>query len=526
MKRPKCAFASKLRPRAASTTIAVLGFIAVVSMLFTAVLSRAMNTTRQVSHIATWQEALIAADAGGDIALAELRRSLFDINAFSNWERVSPTGTSQGPVLAGTGKTLIKALTGGNGIRYVAPKLTHGGEGNTEMETTVTIDTPPELLDEGGRQWLRVRSTGTTYLPGVARLGGDRRDVRLRQISFLRDPKLDKAVARPQTSRSVEMVVRPIGLEPAIYSREYIDMNNANILVDSYDSRDPKQSLNGLYSSALAGEEGDIATNGVLIDAGGATIKGDAYTNGGKVMDFGGITGEIDNEYSFGVPSILSPGDPAKGDEYWQPGSYSEMTIGGGSTVPAGTKANPARYKSPSLNITGGDLVFAVNPVAAAAGQESYVELWVTGGMKTAGTASIVLQKYTNPTNPTGYKPGVYVKIFVEGDIYIGGGGAWNALSQPARLEVNGVKYTGTGQQPAVTIAGNGIIVASIYAPDSPVEFKATGSGGQMWGSIFGKTIIMGGSTHIHYDRALADVGKITTFRVKSWFEDHRTKTY
>jgi hypothetical protein len=84
---------------------------------------------------------------------------------------------------------------------------------------------------------------------------------------------------------------------------------------------------------------------------------------------------------------------------------------------------------------------------------------------------------------------------------------------------VYGVKYTGTGQQPTVTVSGNGIIVAAIYAPDHPVEFKATGSGGQMWGSIFGRSITMGGSTFIHYDRALADVAKITDFRIKSWLE-------
>jgi hypothetical protein len=81
------------------------------------------------------------------------------------------------------------------------------------------------------------------------------------------------------------------------------------------------------------------------------------------------------------------------------------------------------------------------------------------------------------------------------------------------------VKYTGTGQVPTVTIAGNGIIVAAIYTPDHPVEFKATGSGGQMWGSIFGKSIIMGGSTFIHYDRALAEQARPTDFRVKNWFE-------
>ena len=170
------------------------------------------------------------------------------------------------------------------------------------------------------------------------------------------------------------------------------------------------------------------------------------------------------------------------------------------------------------MNITGGDLTFKPNPAEALAGRESYVEVWVPGDMKTAGTGGIVLLKDLTVAT----RPGVYVKIFVEGSIYIGGNGNWNANSQPERLQVMGVKYLGTGTIPSVTIAGNGIIVAAIYTPDHNVEFKATGSGGQMWGSIFGKSIVMGGATQIHYDRALADIGYITDWRIKNWFEDAR----
>jgi hypothetical protein len=524
MQRSRFAWSLNSRARRGSSTIAVLGFIAIVSMLFTAVLSRAMNTSRNVSHIATWQEALLAADAGGELAMAELRRSLFEAAAFTGWERIGPTGESQGPVIAGSGKTLMRALNGGNGIRYNAPKLSHGGEGNTEMDMVVTIDTPAKLVDPAGRQWFRLRSTGTTYLPGVATLAGDKRDLRLRRISLLRDPKLNKPVDRPQTSRTVEMVIRPIGLEPAIYSREPINMNNAQIVVDSYDSRDTAQSTFGKYDPTKRGSEGDIATNSTLIDAGNATIYGDAYTNDGTVLNWGGIKGEIDNEYTFQVASIYSPGNPDPNNgNYWPSTSYVSVAMGGGSVVASGSESNPMRYKlsgSGSLNITGGDLTFAVNPVEAAAGRESYVEVWVPGDMKTAGTAGIVLKRYLDDLTNT--KPGVNVKIYVEGSIYIGGNGNWNADSQPSRLQVFGVKYLGSGTPPSVTIAGNGIIVAAIYTPDHPVEFKATGSGGQMWGSIFGKSIIMGGSTHIHYDRALADTGKITDFRIKSWFEDNK----
>jgi hypothetical protein len=517
MQRHAFAPSSLAKRLSGSTVLVVLALIALASMVFTAVLTRTKNTHRNVSQIASWQEALLASDAGGEVAMAELRKTISktaDVNAFSGWDLLAADGTKIKTIPAGTGKTVIQSMLTGQALRYMAPKLTHTGEGNTEMEMAIVIDAPAGLVDPSKRQWFRVRSTGTTYLPGAAWLAGDRRDLRLRRVSYLRDPKLNKTVTRPQTSRTVEMVVKPVGLEPAIYSRKAINMNNASIVINSYDSRSEQHSTGGLYDAAKAGAEGDIATNSTLIDAGNATIWGDAYTNDGKVLNSANVHGEIDNEYELDVESITSPSTAEPWPALPAAGGYAPIAssaIGGGSTVIAGTLLAPKRYKisgSGQMNVTGGDVVFAPDPVEKLAGRESYVEVWAPGDMKTTGTGGIKVL------------PGVYAKIFVEGSIHIGGNGNWNANSQPSRLQVFGVKYMGTGQQPTVTIAGNGIIVAAIYAPDHPAEFKATGSGGQMWGSLFADSVQMGGSTHIHYDRALADEGKITDFRVKTWFED------
>lgn len=524
MHRYRSASSRARRAQNGSTFVVVLGLIAVLSLLFSAVITRAMNTHRNVSHIATWQEALLAADAGADLAIAEMRRTLFETNAFVGWRQVKPDPNKPnefvdvGPVPPGASDYILAKLTDGSGLKLVAPKVVHGGEGNTEMESTVVVDAPPELVDPSVKQWFRVRSTGTTYLPGNAHVAGDKRDLRLRKALYRWNEKLQQEVDRPQTSRTVELIVKPVCLEPAIFSRLPINMNNASIMVDSYDSRDPNQSDigpkgYGIYDPTEATSEGDIATNSQLIDAGNAHIKGDAFTNGGTVLDSGNVTGEISDEYELEVDPITSPSTANPWPAAPSAGGYVPSNMSGGSTVVAGTKDNPKRYKlsgSGSLNITGGNLNFVPDPVEKAAGRESYVQIWVPGDMKTAGTAGITLE------------PGVYVEIFVEGSIYIGGNGNWNANSQPGRLQVFGVQYTGNGQPPTVTIAGNGIIVAAIYTPDHAVEFKATGSGGQMWGCIFGKSITMGGSTHIHYDRALAESTKITNFRVKSWFEDVR----
>ena len=517
MQRLRFACPSATRDQHGSTFVVVLGFVAVISMAFGAVLTRTMNTHRKVSHIASWQEALIAADAGGETAIAELRKTISDTtqaNAFVGWDlyaSAEPTAAKLGTVLPGTGKSTIKDLRDGKALRFAPPKLVHGGEGNTEMDMTVMIDAPPSLVDFSDKQWFRVRATGTTYLPGATLMAGDKRDLRLRRLSILRDGKLQQPVTRPQTTRIVEMIVKPIGLEPAIFSREPIDMNNANIVVNSYDSR-----IHGVYTDAVAGAEGDIATNSGLIDAGNASIYGDAYTNDGQVVNSANVKGEIDNEYFLRVDSKIAPSvyaTPATGA--WPTESYSLIApaqIGGGSTVLVGAPGGPPKRVKISgtgkLGIAGSnDLVF--NPIdPLKPGGE--IEVWVPSDMSTTGSAGIKVG------------PGVKVKIYVEGSIYIGGGGSWNAGGKPGNLQVYGILYKGTGQQPAVTIAGNGIIVAAIYAVDHAIEFKATGSGGQVWGSIFGKSIVMGGSTHIHYDRALAEAGRTTDFRIKTWFEDNR----
>src|SRR5438876_85171 len=100
--------------RRGASMLPVLVFIAITSMLFGAVLTRSMNTYRQVSHIATWQESLHAAEAGAEVGMGELRKTLIAPTAFSTWSATAPDGSP----------------LPNNGKRLVCPRLVHGGEGN------------------------------------------------------------------------------------------------------------------------------------------------------------------------------------------------------------------------------------------------------------------------------------------------------------------------------------------------------------------------------------------------------------
>jgi hypothetical protein len=483
----------RTRQQSGSTIVTVLGFIVVTSMVFGAVLTRGMHTFRQVSHIASWQEALLAAESGSDTGMNELRKTLVDpTGSFAGWSTVDANGVA----LPNHGRHLS------------IPQIVHAGEGNTQLDVEVTVDAPRELNYDGNvdyveqvpfgspRQWYRIRSTGTTYLPGAARITPDKRDHLLRQLSFVWNPKTKQPVARPQSSRLVELLVKPTGFENAIVSDLPINLNNEKITVDSYDSRYANKSTNGLYDPAKRLENGDVATNSQLLQAGDAHIYGDAYTNAGTIQNGANIAGEQHNDYYQELNPIKKP--------EWTNISPGPPVLSGSTTLTGGTEGNPKRYKFNSMSITGNEvLTFA----PSSPGVESYTEVWITGDFKTSGSGSIVVQ------------PGANVKIFLEGNADIKGNGTMNANSRPVQLQILAVEPPG-GSSRTMNFSGNGVIVAAIYAPDHDIVFGATGSAGTMWGSLTGKSLTMGGTTFIHYDEALADLGYVTNYKIRSWFED------
>jgi hypothetical protein len=278
-----------------------------------------------------------------------------------------------------------------------------------------------------------------------------------------------------------------------------MSLNNHKIVVDSYDSRYDETSTDGLYVEAKRRENGDIATNSRLIDAGDAHIYGDALTNAGVIENSAHITGEQRDDFWQDPRMIKAPSD-------WNLIQFSPTRVSGTSTLTGGSKDNPKRYKLDSMSIAGTEVVtFA----PSAPGVESYVEVWITGDLKASGSGTIAVQPNTNVT------------IFLEGNIDIKGNGTFNANSQPGRLQIMGVQPP-PNQVRSMNFSGNGVIVAAIYAPSHEVVFGATGAVGTMWGSLTGRSITMGGTTYIHYDEALADTGYITDYKIKSWFEDHK----
>src|SRR5438552_18993127 len=151
-----------------------------------------------------------------------------------------------------------------------------------------------------------------------------------------------------------------------------VDLTNQNIVVDSYDSSDPNKSTNGLYDSAKRQENGDIATDGQLIEAGNAQIFGDVATNAGTVSGAANITGiERTDFYQEPIPV----GAPS-----WSTWNSSPSSVTGTTTINAeATKGSAAsRYVLAGISLSGNQtLTIAGNP----GGSQTHMEIYVIGNI-------------------------------------------------------------------------------------------------------------------------------------------------
>lgn len=431
-------------------------------------------------HAASWQEALLAAESGVDLATLQLRQNL-----------TVPGGTWPSPWSA-------SGTTG----QSMSASFTHVGEGGASMVVNVTVECPVQLIDPiSGWQYYRVRSTGTKVLSSSHRAGMDRRELDLRKLSLFKDRVSGQVLTQPQVSRTVEVIARPASAFPlALLSRQSTSMTDQNIVVDSYDSSDPNKSTNGQWDLTKRQSHGDVATDGSLISAGNSHIYGNVSTNGGTVTGISNIAGQIRNDFYQDLPDISAP--------TWS--AYTPVTVGGGSTLTAAAVKGTARYKAPTISLSGNNTLSILGP---AGGGTSYIEIWLTGDLSTKGNAQITIDK------------NVIATFYVGGDMTVAGNGIQNgngvASDRPANVLIYGLKPpAGTSQ--SFNFNGNADIEAGIYAPDADVTIVGGGSNGSYSGSIVGNNISMTGITQVHYDEALKSRGIVSGYRIASWFEDTR----
>jgi hypothetical protein len=480
-------------------------FVVVLSTIAGTAFRIIQNRYRQFHQSASWEEALLAAESGIDLAMAELRLTISDpTTAWAGWSDRDGNASAD---------------PASEPIFNSSPIILRTTEGGDRSWADVSVDVPSTLLDPNGDHWYRVRAWGTCEVSGGSVVVGEDADLSLRKLDFRRDRRLDfpdphpnltENVLHPKATRLVEAIVKPVGaFQMALLGVDHVNMNNHNIVVDSYDSRDDTKSTNAWYDENKRQENGDVGTNGEVIDAGNAHIYGDTYYNDdpstpdGGVSGDGNVTGEAHDDFYREILSVIPPNET--------PESGSPTSVNGATDLAAGI-GTPTNYRLSTINLSGNGAILHIT--GAEDGSPTYAQIVVTGDIKLSGQGQIVLD------------PGVYVRLFFEGDADLTGNGVANPNS-PLHLQLYGASREHDANDEPISpgdlkISGNGGFRGAVYAPDYNIEMNGGGNSDSIYGSFVGWTINMVGGQAVHYDEALADGGLITDYSVISWFEDVR----
>src|SRR5438477_4452569 len=484
--------------------LCVLCTILVVSVIGGNVLLNCMTRYNAASsQVRGWKESLDAAETGGDITYAEVRKTILDpTHAFSGW-----------------------TYSGG---AYTSSPVTYGKD---NLSTSSRAD--PFYYDGNGNAWYRIRTKGTAPVLGLKRVGMDDRmgpntrgDSLLRKIDFNYDhfvatygPNGDGVgqtllpVSRPQVSRRVELIAAPItpfeaaikaggtfyGLGSAAYVDSYRSTTgayNASVKTDPSDSR---------YVDARAGT---VEINSSIATVMG-NIYGNLYTNGGTVTkNTASVSGIIDNNVPFGLENFKMPST-----SLWNFVS-SPTTVTGNRHLPpaaAGTAPGPNYYLLTSF-ATNGNLT--VNPATVnSVPQETYVAVHVTGDI---GSASGQGPTITIPAH-------VHLEVYFDGNFQTKAENIVNTSGSAGNLQIYGISPTDPTVQQTVNLNSGGGSTsgfsAVFYTPSA--NFTINGAP-DITGAIVCKNFYGNGNVHWHYDRALDSAGDAVDYRIISYVEDTR----
>ena len=536
--------------------ICVLGAILVLSLIGANVLqSSATRLNASTNQVRAWKEALSAAETGGDIAFAEIRKHTTNSNPANwwvGWNHVSGTTT------------------------YTSALTTFGSD-NLQAQTVVEecyFDPTTKLLVLGhppsGNPWYRLRSKGTAPLPNLKRTGMDdalvndgrkhfaaigstemqditargNGDSLLRKIDFNTDhfiatygPDGDGvgqtlvAVATPQISRRIEQLVSPLTpfFDAAIKcAGSFYGLGSAAML-DSYDSR------HGHYYFCADNPAdpyfSDSRHGSLEIGSATATIKGmlygDVATNGGSIVGSSQITGTIDNNVPFTLVDYHMPSTSTWA--YVPPGPLAyqlPLTVTGNKNLTplaGGTAATPTYYVISSLSgsLTVHPVVVAGNPV------DTYVAIRVANGLGGGDiTGKIkVLGGTPDPMNPDKATGNVHLKIYFEGNINTKNSDIVNQSPTATNPYAGNMQFYGISPSDGTTrridlqSGGPSTLAATFYAPSADVHENGNPD---FIGTMVCKTFYANGNISWHYDRALNDDGDISDFRIASYIEDTR----
>lgn len=476
-----------------STLVGVLIIVAILSFLAGSALFSTTNRRLTLSQAQTWQQALVAAEAGAHQAMAQIDRGLYSANAL--------------PSISGT--------------QTFSLSLSQSGEGQSTSNAVYSISGSNAGTSSSPRYIYRIISTGSAQLPGGRSLSADFRDAVLRKLNLGTSPR--------SAVRRIEVRVRPsLNTDVAIATDGAINLNGKPIAVDSFDSHDSTRSYNfnstlgfGLPHPTVIGMYNDaqhmnatLASNSPYVHTGLATIYGDILTNGGpEPSDRNNVLGEFRNDYYKPLAPVFVP-------TWYKTGAYTVIRPSDVSKpVSGGPVANPNLYViQGDLKLAGANDILNISNPSGVSNDNKYVEIYVTGDLSTQPGAldtsggRIVIASSMN------------VKFYVGGNVDVTGNGLVNNTLDASALAFYGITPSSGSTAPTWKLAGGPSFYGTWYAPGANLVLSGGGNAeaGNFIGNLVGKTATLNGSVKVRYDEHLANTGSIVGYVITSWFEDTR----
>src|SRR5438270_11309413 len=198
-------------PKGGSVLVWTVVVIGILSLIAVETLRLVTVKYQNALQTATWQEALLAAESGIDLAIVQLGKAPYPPpnDAWSGWNNAP-----------------------GNSVTsYELTTVPNAGLNGTPMTIETNVDAPAQLIDPTNSwQYYRIRTVRTIPITGPARASDNPQDTKLRRLSLHWERFTDgilapRSLEKPQVSRRIEAIVRPVSaFDQAVMSVGVVDL--------------------------------------------------------------------------------------------------------------------------------------------------------------------------------------------------------------------------------------------------------------------------------------------------------------
>ena len=324
-------------------------------------------------------------------------------------------------------------------------------------------------------------------------------------------PKTGEFLPRPR-------VVRVTTTNDALFAKGMvakgvIDLGGNNIRTDSYDATIAAFNTGGRYDSTKFRDNGDIATNGQLINVGNADIYGRASTGPGGIIALGS-QGTIGSTAWHANPANAGESQPGWTDDDMNV-QFPDVRhpYNGTGLGPVFDLPNP--LLAPNGNIDGENYSIILNT-------PGYYRINEISGMDKRIYVGADVTLLVGELNMTGGNAGIMIATNASMNLYvmgatatIGGQGVMNASGVAAKFS-----YWGMPSNTRLNLQGNGEFAGTVYAPQAQLNL---GGGGSTLTDFMGASVTgsvkINGHFNFHYDESLGVYGPRRGYTINTWAE-------